>query len=58
MPGTSASWGAVEILRAEGHGDETVCLEGNGCDREALHAEIARLIDQFLRGAGFAPLPR
>jgi predicted dienelactone hydrolase len=48
--------GAVDILRADGHGDEIVCMDGSGRDRAALHAEIAGLIEQFLNGAGFGPV--
>jgi len=46
-----------DILRVEGRGDEVVCIDGDGRDRAALHAEFTRLIGQFLRGAGFRPAP-
>jgi predicted dienelactone hydrolase len=49
--------GSLDILRADGHGDEIVCMDGSDRDRAALHAEIAGLIEQFLRGAGFGLVP-
>ena len=54
---TECKPGAFDILKAEGRGDEIVCIDGNGRDRPALHAEFTRLIGQFLLGAGFRPAP-
>ena len=50
--------GAFDILKAEGRGDEVVCIDGNGRDRPALHAEFTQLIGQFLQGAGFGLAPK
>lgn len=45
--------GATSLLAAAGEGDEIICENGGGRDREALHAEISYLIRDFLRKADF-----
>jgi predicted dienelactone hydrolase len=47
--------GATDLLRADGRGDEIVCMDGNGRTRQTLHAEIAAMIETFLLGSGFEP---
>ena len=42
-----------DLLATAGEGDEIICADGNGRDREALHTEIGDLVRNFLKEAGF-----